>query len=93
MLDAIGAGIAPRIGDKDWGEIWRESDELATIKADIVEMKTRRQQEIAAEPKLPEKEYASPLQHQIRIVLHRMNLSFWRSPQYGKSSLRSTAYS
>lgn len=83
MLDAIGAGIAPRIGDKDWGEIWRESDEQAAIKHDIVAMKDQRMKEIAAEPKLPEKEYASPLWHQIRIVSWRTHLSFWRSPQYG----------
>src|SRR5690349_13265428 len=63
MLDAIGAGITPRIGDRDWGELWRESDELAYIKQDIIAMKARRQQEIAAESKLPEKEYASPLWH------------------------------
>ncbi|KAK5938051.1 ATP-binding cassette transporter snq2 [Knufia obscura] len=83
FLDAIGAGLAPRIGDRDWGELWRESDELATIKQDIVAMKDRRQREVAAEPKLPEKEYASPLWHQMKVVSWRMHLSFWRSPQYG----------
>ena len=83
MLEAIGAGLAPRIGDRDWGEVWQESDELAIIKQDIVAMKGRRQQEVAAEPKLPEKEYASPLLHQLKVVSWRMHLSFWRSPQYG----------
>jgi len=83
MLDCIGAGLAPRIGDRDWGELWRESEELAKIKHDIVAMKDRRLQEIAAEPKLPEKEYASPLWHQMKIVSQRMHVSFWRSPQYG----------
>lgn len=36
MLDAIGAGQADRIGDKDWGEIWRDSEELAETKATII---------------------------------------------------------
>lgn len=38
MLDAIGAGQAMRIGDKDWGEIWRDSEELAETKATITRM-------------------------------------------------------
>ncbi|KIX09317.1 uncharacterized protein Z518_00396 [Rhinocladiella mackenziei CBS 650.93] len=87
MLDAIGAGIAPRIGNRDWGEIWRDSDELATAKAEIVEMKTQRQREVANEPKLDEKEYASPLWHQIKVVSWRTHLAFWRSPNYGFTRL------
>lgn len=87
MLDAIGAGIAARIGDRDWGEIWRESDELAAVKADIAEMKSRRMREIANEPQLDEKEYASPLWHQIKVVSWRTHLAFWRSPNYGFTRL------
>jgi len=87
MLDAIGAGITPRIGDRDWGEIWRESEELAAVKAEIVEMKARRQRERANEPKLQEKEYATPLWHQIRVVSWRTHLAFWRSPNYGFTRL------
>ncbi|RMD41279.1 hypothetical protein DV735_g3852, partial [Chaetothyriales sp. CBS 134920] len=87
MLDAIGAGIAPRIGDKDWGQIWRESDELATIKAEIVDMKATRQREAANEARLNEKEYASPLWHQIKVVSWRTHLAFWRSPNYGFTRL------
>lgn len=87
MLDAVGAGVAPRIGDRDWGEIWRESDELANVKAEIVEMKAQRKREISSEPKLDEKEYASPLWHQIKIVSSRTHLAFWRSPNYGFTRL------
>jgi ATP-binding cassette, subfamily G (WHITE), member 2, SNQ2 len=87
MLDAIGAGIAARIGDKDWGEIWRDSDELATVKADIVEMKRSRRQEISDAPPADEKEYATPLWHQIKIVSWRTHLAFWRSPNYGFTRL------
>ncbi|KIW13500.1 hypothetical protein PV08_08688 [Exophiala spinifera] len=87
MLDAIGAGIAPRIGDKDWGEIWRESEELATTKSEIIEMKARRQREAASEDRLDEKEYASPLWHQIKVVSWRTHLAFWRAPNYGFTRL------
>lgn len=87
MLDAIGAGIAHRIGDRDWGEIWRESDELATAKAEIATMKQQRQLEVLGEAHLDEKEYASPLWHQIKIVSSRTHLAFWRSPNYGFTRL------
>ncbi|KAG9768781.1 ABC multidrug transporter I [Exophiala dermatitidis] len=83
MLDAIGAGIAPRMGDRDWGEIWQESEELAAVKAEIIEMKTTRQREVANEPPLNDREYASPLWHQIKVVSWRTHLAFWRSPNYG----------
>lgn len=52
MLDAIGAGQAPRIGDKDWGEIWRESDELAMVKDEIVRIKEERRKQIGTSPKV-----------------------------------------
>ena len=87
MLDAIGAGIALRIGDTDWGELWRDSDEHAQIKHDIIAMKETRIREIATEPKLPEKEYATPLWHQMKVVSWRTHLAFWRSPQYGFTRL------
>ena len=87
MLDAIGAGLAPRIGDKDWGEIWQVSDELAAVKAEIVDIKKQRVKEVGEAPAINEKEYASPLWHQIKIVSKRTHLAFWRSPQYGFTRL------
>ena len=87
MLDAIGAGIAPRIGDTDWGELWRNSNELAETKEAITHMRAKRQKEIADSPQQQEKEYATPLWHQIKVVSWRMHLSFWRSPNYGFTRL------
>ena len=87
MLDAIGAGQAPRIGDKDWGEIWQESDEFATIRDDIIRLKTQRVAEVGSAPKVDQKEFATPLWHQIKVVVSRTQLSFWRSPNYGFTRL------
>ncbi|KFH46369.1 ABC transporter G family member-like protein [Hapsidospora chrysogenum ATCC 11550] len=82
MLDAIGAGSAPRIGDRDWGDIWDESPELAETKLAIERMKQERQAVgKSADPEL-EKEYASPLLHQLKVVNARMFRSYWRSPNY-----------
>lgn len=91
MLDAIGAGQSPRIGGRDWGEIWRDSQELAKAKEDIVRMKAHRIEVTTNQPVDPEtlKEYATPLWHQIKVVFKRTNISFWRSPNYGFTRLYS----
>lgn len=83
MLDAVGAGMSQRIGDRDWGERWRESAELANVKDDISQMKASRMQAVGADSKADEREYAAPLWHQIKIVNKRMHIAFWRSPDYG----------
>ncbi|KIW01615.1 uncharacterized protein PV09_07086 [Verruconis gallopava] len=92
MLDAIGAGIAPRINpdgnpNKDWADTWRESEELASIKQDIIRMKQERSQEVSAALLGEQHEYATPLWHQIKIVCTRQSLSFWRTPNYGFTRL------
>jgi ATP-binding cassette subfamily G (WHITE) protein 2 (SNQ2) len=89
MLDAIGAGQTPRIGSRDWGDIWRTSPELAVIKEDISRIKAERivankEKEVTREQN---KEYATPLWFQIKTVVRRTNLTFWRSPNYGFTRL------
>ena len=39
MLDAIGAGLAPRIGDKNWKDIWLDSSERAIVLKEIEDIK------------------------------------------------------
>lgn len=39
MLEAIGAGITPRIGDRDWKDIWLDSPECARTKTEIEDIK------------------------------------------------------
>lgn len=88
MLDAIGAGISPRVnpdGDtnKDWADTWRESEELAWTKQHIVELKAERSNNVSSALLTEQKEYATPLWHQVKIVCWRQSLSFWRTPNYG----------
>ncbi|KAI9731990.1 MAG: hypothetical protein M1834_004441 [Cirrosporium novae-zelandiae] len=87
MLDAIGAGQAPRIGDRDWADIWRDSPELANTKEEIIKVKAQRLQEVGEAAPVEQKEYATPLWHQIKIVNKRTQLDFWRSPNYGFTRL------
>ncbi len=39
MLDAIGAGLAPRIGDRDWADIWIQSPEYNSMRLEIEHIK------------------------------------------------------
>lgn len=39
MLDAIGAGLTPRIGGRDWKDIWLDSPEYQKVLAEIEEIK------------------------------------------------------
>ncbi|EDO02007.1 hypothetical protein SS1G_04483 [Sclerotinia sclerotiorum 1980 UF-70] len=87
MLDAVGAGQAPRIGDRDWADIFADSPELANIKDRISQMKTERLAEAASNAQPDEREFATPLLHQLKIVQARTNLAFWRSPNYGFTRL------
>ncbi|TAQ83852.1 hypothetical protein B7494_g7826 [Chlorociboria aeruginascens] len=87
MLDAIGAGQAARIGDRDWAEIFADSPELANIKDRISQMKTERLAEVGGNFKSDEREFATPFLHQLTIVQKRTNLAFWRSPNYGFTRL------
>ncbi|KAL9612708.1 MAG: hypothetical protein Q9167_002699 [Letrouitia subvulpina] len=87
MLDAIGAGMAPRIGERDWGNVWQTSAELANVKHEISRIKDERIHEVGSNAKTEEKEFAAPLWHQIKVVNRRMHLSFWRSPDYGFTRL------
>ncbi|KAL2134009.1 hypothetical protein VTI74DRAFT_1262 [Chaetomium olivicolor] len=82
MLEAIGAGSFPRIGNRDWADIWAESPELADIKVTISQMKEARKAAGAQRKPELEKEYASPFWHQLKVVVHRANLAHWRTPNY-----------
>jgi ABC-type multidrug transport system ATPase subunit len=86
MLEAIGAGSTPRVGDRDWGDIWNDSQEFAAVKKTIVELKNERGQTHDDEVVASKGEYATPLKFQVIEVTKRMNMTFWRSPNYGMAS-------
>jgi len=39
MLEAIGAGVSPRIGNRDWNDIWLESAECKRSREEVDEIK------------------------------------------------------
>ncbi|KAH3973908.1 hypothetical protein HBH64_163010 [Parastagonospora nodorum] len=87
MLDAIGAGSSHRIGDKDWADIFRDSPEFAEVKREIAAIKEQRAADVSSAADVMQKEYATPMSFQIKQVVNRQNLSFWRTPNYGFTRL------
>ncbi|KIP11760.1 hypothetical protein PHLGIDRAFT_114337 [Phlebiopsis gigantea 11061_1 CR5-6] len=86
MLDAIGAGLAPRIGEKDWADIWRDSPEYEQMRQEIEVIK---QQGLArpAPDRSNESTYATSFWVQLKEVVKRNNWALWRSPDYVFSRL------
>ncbi|KAJ9478985.1 putative Protein SNQ2 (putative) [Pseudozyma hubeiensis] len=80
MLDAIGAGSQPRVGDRDWADWYLESDDHQ----DNLRMIEQINREGAAKPKAEQRqtEYAAPWMYQFKVVLRRTMLSTWRQPSY-----------
>ena len=39
MLEAIGAGVTPRVGNQDWKDTWLESSEFVKMKEEIASIK------------------------------------------------------
>ena len=50
-------------------------------------MKSERLAEVGSNFKTDEREFATPLMYQLKIVQKRTNLAFWRSPNYGFTRL------
>ncbi|SJX63026.1 probable ATP-binding multidrug cassette transport protein [Sporisorium reilianum f. sp. reilianum] len=80
MLDAIGAGSQPRVGDRDWADWYLESDDHQ----DNLRMIEQINRDGAAKPTTQKRssEYAAPWTYQFQVVLKRTMLSTWRQPAY-----------
>ncbi|KAF7795148.1 hypothetical protein EIP86_006296 [Pleurotus ostreatoroseus] len=86
MLDAIGAGLAPRIGDRDWKDIWLDSPEYKQMREELEHIKTDGLSRPASE-KHSESTYATPFWVQLKEVVLRNNRALWRMPDYVFSRL------
>jgi ATP-binding cassette, subfamily G (WHITE), member 2, SNQ2 len=102
-LQAIGAGVTPRVGDRDWKDIWLDSpeyqkvlDEIAQIKkeAQALPVEDRKKLRTCECPQTfgygkPSDIYivATPFIYQLKTVVMRNNIALWRSPAYVFSRL------
>ncbi|KAF8963959.1 ABC-2 type transporter-domain-containing protein [Flammula alnicola] len=81
MLEAIGAGVTPRIGDRDWKDVWQDSPEYQKVQEEIAAIK----KEALSRPESDQQElstYATPFWYQLKTVVQRNNTALWRSPDY-----------
>ncbi|KAJ8515436.1 hypothetical protein ONZ45_g7152 [Pleurotus djamor] len=81
MLEAIGAGVAPRVGDRDWKDVWLDSPEYAVVRQEIEDIKKTALARPVDEHKVTST-YATSTWHQLKVVVQRNNLALWRSPDY-----------
>ena len=82
MLDAIGAGLTPRVGDRDWADIWRDSPEFQETLDEIEYIKSEAIRQQNGENKTSSSRFATPSSYQLRVVTKRSFVGLWRSPNY-----------
>ena len=82
MLDAIGAGLTPRVGDRDWAELWRESPEFQETLDEIARIKAEATKRGERDGKNTSSKFATPFWYQLGVVTKRSFVGLWRSPNY-----------
>jgi ATP-binding cassette subfamily G (WHITE) protein 2 (SNQ2) len=81
MLEAIGAGLTPRVGDRDWAEIWADSEECKEAREEIRRIKENGLARPVNQDKVTTR-FATPFLYQLKIVTTRTSVALWRSPDY-----------
>ncbi|KAH9815156.1 pleiotropic drug resistance ABC transporter [Melampsora americana] len=83
MLEAIGAGNSRQMGGKkDWADRWADSEEHAENKREIARLK---EESLAITDEVATgaaTSYAQPFGFQLKVVLQRANLAFYRNADY-----------
>ena len=80
MLEAIGAGN-PEYKGQDWGDVWAASPEHQSRTEEIQSMIQDRQN-VVTRVLDDDREYAMPMSVQLRAVIRRYFVAYWRTPQY-----------
>ncbi|PWN34157.1 putative ATP-binding multidrug cassette transport protein [Meira miltonrushii] len=80
MLDAIGAGSQPRVGDRDWADWYLDSDLYKENLQTIAHLNEQGVKKPVAEGR--KSQYAAPWSYQFTVTLKRTLLSTWRQPSY-----------
>jgi len=88
MLEAIGAGD-PNRKDKDWAEVWLNSANHTNRVQEINQQITARLSQTSENQIADSREFAMPWHAQVRAVVKRTFVSYWRTPEYtiGKFAL------
>ncbi|KAF8555113.1 pleiotropic drug resistance ABC transporter [Imleria badia] len=86
MLEATGAGLSPRVGPRDWKDVWLDSPEFQRVRAEIDDIKAHGLA-IPVSENNQTRTYATSFLYQLGIVVKRNNIALWRSPDYVFSRL------
>ena len=81
MLDAIGAGLTPRVSDRDWADIWCDSPEFKETIEEIERIKAKGLKK-PVEEKSNISRYSTPSLFQMKTIAERAFVTLWRSPNY-----------
>ncbi|CAO3694119.1 unnamed protein product [Rhizopus stolonifer] len=77
ILEVVGAGTAGKV-TKDWAEVWQKSNEAQSLATELEEI----DQKAVKNPTREAQAYATPFSTQFRLVMSRMILAYWRTPEY-----------
>ncbi|GAA5913660.1 hypothetical protein JCM5296_007276 [Sporobolomyces johnsonii] len=88
ILDAIGAGASAK-ADKDWHQLWNESDEAHRVQEEIDRYHAEKANEESAADKSPDsgRGFAASPRVQLAVVLKRVFQHYNRDPTYVVSKL------
>ena len=81
ILDVIGAG-ATATTDKDWHELFLQSELFTALRRDLDEIYRTRRQIADSSSSKHAREYAQPFPVQLYEVTKRAFISYWRNPLY-----------
>ena len=80
MLDVIGAG-ATATSELDWSDVWRRSDECASVQAELENIHSEGRKRPAVQTQ-QRSEFATSWPSQVKLLLRREVEAHWRSPTY-----------
>jgi len=88
MLEAIGAGVTPRVGDRDWKDVWSESPEYQRVKEEIAKIKADGLAKSGSEGE--ELSTCKSLSHLLRRALTRRQMLHLSCTNFGSLQLGTT---
>lgn len=80
ILEAIGAGVGSKPSTINWNQIWLESKERLQVHEELHLLEEEAQKK--PKPTDTPREFATSQIHQAWELYKRLNLVWWRNPQY-----------
>ncbi|KAI8142003.1 ABC-2 type transporter-domain-containing protein [Fennellomyces sp. T-0311] len=77
ILEVVGAGTAGK-ATRDWADIWANSPEAQALEQELEEI----HQVVEKNPTRKSLDYATGFWFQFSLVMKRMTIAYWRSPEY-----------